>query len=172
MTKSEVAEMTTPATDAAANDAAAANDDAALAAAVREAEQVPEQRAARAKRSAAKAPAAGELRTLVRVSYDEADDFLDELAAEADLVEARILRHTVREQPPADGYGLSKVDVIAGYVALGQVRELIATAGADWHTDSEADQSTTQRRDELLRRIVVAGDDLGLDVRGGRFGSM
>jgi len=110
--------------------------------------------------------------TAVRVSYTSAEEWLDELAANADLVESRIVRMFVREEPPLEGYGMSRVDVVAGYVARGQVYELVAPAGTDWHTDSEADLATRARRDELVAAIAIAADTLGLNVRGGRFGSL
>jgi hypothetical protein len=115
------------------------------------------------------APAA---RSAVRVTFTDEREFYEELRADADLVEHRIVRAIVRRTPPDAGAGMQQVDVVAGYIARGQVVELVTICGVDWHTGSEADNATDGRAERVTTALGSLCHDLQLDLRPGRFGQL
>ena len=108
----------------------------------------------------------------MRVTFADVIEWCGELAADADQVEDRVVRVTVRQEPPGTAHGMSRVDVIAGYVARGQVLEAIETAGTLWHDQGDTDRQTMDLCDRVLQRVNVVAGELGLSVRGGRFGPL
>jgi hypothetical protein len=108
--------------------------------------------------------------TRITTTYEDPREWLDELRMEAPDVERGVVRACVRESPPGGNVGMKQIDVVAGYVCDGQIRELVHGAGVDWNTGADEDLATRERRDALVREIRATCADLGLELRGGRFG--
>lgn len=111
-------------------------------------------------------------RAAVRVTFTEPAEFYDALRLDDDLVEHRIVRAIVRRTPPDPGAGMQQVDAVAGYIARGQVVELVAICGVDWHTGSEADNATDGRAERVTTALRALCHELQLDLRAGRFGQL
>ena len=130
----------------------------------------PKPPAARAAAWKRPAPAAAAARTAVRVTFTEPQEFYEELRQDAGAVEHQIVRAFVRRTPPDPGAGMQQVDVVAGYIARGQVVELVTVCGVDWHTGSEADNATEGRAERVRSALGSLCHELQLDLRPGRFG--
>ena len=130
--------------------------------------------AAAAKRPAARKAAATDVvaRASVRVTFTAIAEWLGELAGDADLVEERIVRVTERRTPPGTGSGMQTVEVVAGYVVRGQVVECAEIAGTVWTADDATSKATEDQRGRLIQGVELTAQELGLTVRGGRFGPL
>jgi hypothetical protein len=66
----------------------------------------------------------------VRVSFEEPAEFVQELEELAAEVERGIVRYTLRYDPPGEGYGMRKVELVVSAIAEGEIFELVAKARA------------------------------------------
>ena len=114
------------------------------------------------------APAA---HTPVRVTFDELTEFLAELEHDAELVEHQVVRGFERQDPPGEGFGMKRVDLIAGYVARGLVIEVVEAVGTLWNDGGEPDAKTRELIAAWRSRLLEVCRAYGLDVRGGRYGA-
>jgi hypothetical protein len=108
----------------------------------------------------------------VRVTFEEPAEFLQELEERAAGVEGGVVRYIIRYDPPGEGYGARRVDLVAGAVVNGEILELAAKAGAVWGDGGEADQATKKRVDEWHGALVELCGKAGLVLKGGRFGAV
>ncbi len=110
--------------------------------------------------------------TPVRVTFDELTEFLAELERDADQVEHQVVRGFERHDPPGEGFGMKRVDLIAGYVARGLVIEVVQAIGTLWNDGGESDDKTRQLIAEWRSELLAACRTHGLEVRGGRYGPL
>jgi hypothetical protein len=108
----------------------------------------------------------------VRVTFEEPAEFVDEVTARAERVEGGVVRYTLRYDPPGEGYGMRKVELVAGVVVDGEILEMVAKAGAVWGDDGEADQATKKRVAVWHADLVGLCGQHGLTLKGGRFGAV
>lgn len=108
----------------------------------------------------------------VRVTFEEPAEFLQELEELATEVERGIVRYTLRYDPPGEGYGMRKVELVVSAIAEGEIFELVAKAGAVWGDGGEADQETKKRVDTWHAQLVELCGSKGLALKGGRFGAV
>lgn len=108
----------------------------------------------------------------VRVSFEEPAEFVQELEELAAEVERGIVRYTLRYDPPGEGYGMRKVELVVSAIAEGEIFELVAKAGAVWGDNGEADQETKKRVDTWHAQLVDLCGRKGLALKGGRFGAV
>ncbi len=135
-----------------------------------EARRAPAPAAKKARRATARAD--GAPKTAARVTYSDFDEFMAELIADAELIEDAIVRAHARRLPDTPQYAERELQLLAGYIARGQVVELVAAAGRYWDgnaADEEVAAAQLAEWQETLRTTCEAG---GLDVRGGRFGAL
>ncbi len=110
--------------------------------------------------------------TPVRVTFDELVEFLAELEHDAELVEHQVVRGFERQEPPGEGFGMKRVDLIAGYVARGVVVEVVQAAGTLWNDGGEPDAKTRELIAAWRSRLLEVCHAYGLQVRGGRYGPL
>ena len=108
----------------------------------------------------------------VRVTFEEPAEWLQEVEEAADQVDRGVIRYTLRYDPPGEGYGMRKVELVAGAVVGGEIVELVAKAGAVWGDNGEADQETKKRVDTWHAQLVDLCGRKGLALKGGRFGAV
>ena len=108
----------------------------------------------------------------VRVSFEEPAEFLQELEELAKEVEEGIVRYTIRYDPPGEGYGMRKVELVVSAIAGGEIFELVARAGAVWDDGGEADLATKKRVDTWHTALVELCGKAGLTLKSGRFGAV
>lgn len=138
-----------------------------------ETETAPAKKAPPAKKARQATPRTdGAPKTAARVTYSDFDEFMAELIADAELIEDAIVRAHARRLPDTPQYAERELQLVAGYIARGQVVELMAAAGRYWDgnpADEEAAAAQLAEWQETLRTTCEAG---GLEVRGGRFGAL
>jgi hypothetical protein len=108
----------------------------------------------------------------VRVTFEEPAEWLQEVEEAADQVDRGVIRYTLRYDPPGEGYGMRKVELVAGAVVGGEIVELVAKAGEVWGGNGEADQETKKRVDTWHAQLVELCSRKGLALKGGRFGAV
>jgi len=108
----------------------------------------------------------------VRVSYEEPAEFLQELEELAKDVERGTVRYTIRYDPPGEGYGMRKVELVVSAIAGGEIFELVARAGAVWGDGGEVDLATKKRVDTWHAALVELCGKAGLTLKSGRFGAV
>jgi hypothetical protein len=108
----------------------------------------------------------------VRVTFDEPAEWLQEIGEAAEQVDRRVVRFTLRYDPPGEGYGMRRVVLLAGAVVGGEIVELVAEAGAVWGDGGESDQETKRRVDVWHSQLVELCGRAGLVLKGGRFGAV
>lgn len=111
-------------------------------------------------------------RASVRVTLTRLDDFEDEMMRDAESIDGRIVRTFERYDPPDSGYGMRRVDQIAGYVVGGQVVEVVQTIGTLWADHGEADEKTLGLISSWREALAAMCEGQGLELRGGRFGPL
>lgn len=110
--------------------------------------------------------------TPVRVTFDELQEFLAELEHDVELVEHQVVRGFERHDPPGEGFGLQRVDLIAGYVARGVVVEVVQPVGTLWNDGGDPDTKTREAIAAWREELLSACRAHVLDVRGGRYGPL
>jgi hypothetical protein len=108
----------------------------------------------------------------VRVSFEEPAEFNQELEERAKDVERGIVRYFLRYDPPGEGFGMRKVELVVSAIADGEIFELVAKAGAVWGDGGEIDLATKKRVDEWHGALVELCGKAGLVLKGGRFGAV
>ena len=99
----------------------------------------------------------------MRVVFTRAEEFLEELEREHELVERKIVRmcHLIERKRDLPIFTLS---IAAGIVVLGQLIELKEFVGEVF----EASEMPT-RAPVILEKLKTKAEALGLDIRAGRF---
>jgi xanthosine utilization system XapX-like protein len=105
----------------------------------------------------------------MRVKCSVVEEFLEELALDAHVVEEGIVRVTLRYQPLPDA-PLVALSVMAGVVVGGKIVELRHQIGnCFWPPSTEQDKTLQTKAREVRNRIVVKAQELNLVVRAGVF---
>ena len=108
----------------------------------------------------------------VRVTFEEPAEWLQEVEEAAELVDRGVIRYTLRYDPPGEGYGMRKVELVAGAVVGGEIVELVAKAGVVWGDNGEESLVTKKRVDTWHAQLVDLYGRKGLALKGGRFGAV
>jgi cell division FtsZ-interacting protein ZapD len=108
----------------------------------------------------------------MRVRFSYAEEFLDELAQDAHLVEDGILRVTQHHQP-LRMKPLMLLSVRAGVMINGKIIELHQPIGHIWQPPAggQDDAKVRQRAQEVCTQVEAKASALGLTIRRGMFQS-
>lgn len=100
------------------------------------------------------------------VSFDDVEEFLEELAAEckANPELKQLVRLT--DSSAEINNGVSRVLMKAGFETGGQLRELSVDCGEDWKGGK---QEGTDTKNRIAALILEACKQLNCEVRGGQF---
>jgi hypothetical protein len=107
-------------------------------------------------------------RMSIKVQFHQIDEFLEELTQEREAVTDRILRVTYLHAQHS-GMPIVHLSVVAGALVRGVLIEFVQRCGDLWKMRSDSDAQTTQRAEELRRRLEEAAHRLDLQIRRGRF---
>jgi hypothetical protein len=114
-------------------------------------------------------------RRRVGVQFDDAAEFLDELAmdAAANSVERAIVRVVSAYRYSATG-AYRQLCVVAGYAEASSGRPVVLEqrVGDDWGDDFPHSAQTRQRADAIATQLRERCGALGLTVRAGRFSDL
>ena len=106
----------------------------------------------------------------MRVRFSTVEEFLDELAQDAHLVEEGIIRITLNYQP-LEMKPVMLLSVHAGVIVHGKVVELHQPIGHVWQTPAggQDDVKVRTRAQEVSARVEAQASALGLTIRRGMF---
>ena len=106
----------------------------------------------------------------MRVRFNVAEEFLDELTQDAHLVEDGLIRITLNYQP-LEMKPLMMLSVHAGVMINGKVVELHQPIGHVWQPPAggQDDAKVRQRAQDVCAQVEAKAGALGLTIRRGMF---
>jgi hypothetical protein len=106
----------------------------------------------------------------MRVRFSYVEEFLDELAQDAHLVEDGLIRITINYQP-LEMKPLMRLSVHAGVIVNGKIIELHHPIGHVWQPPAggQDDAKVRQIAQDVCAQVEAKASALGLTIRRGMF---
>ena len=104
---------------------------------------------------------------MVTVKFNSLAKFCQEMEADKDAIERRIVRITWLREGSKLSPNISHISVLSPYTVQGQIVKLVRYCGDIWRINQEGDDKVWAKAEEISKGITDKAKALQLEVRSG-----